>query len=248
MLSPRAAGYLVHLYTASGVVLILAAALLIMQPVANFELALALMLGAVFIDATDGILARRANVKKVVPEIDGRSMDDVIDYAGYVFVPVLLMIRAGLLLDPVLLWGALPLVASAFGFAQVQAKIDEEGFFVGFPSYWNIVAFYLYQLAMPPLVNTLVIVGLAVLVFVPTRYLYITRFPRFKRLNYILSYSWGALVLAALFLPQALRGAVLAVSLLFPIYYTTYSLVLDRRARMLGRIGNPPDGGVARRG
>ena len=42
-----------------------------------------------------------------------------------------------------LLW--LPLLASAYGFSQVNAKTPD-GFFLGFPSYWNIIAFYLYVL------------------------------------------------------------------------------------------------------
>src|SRR5215212_9171762 len=139
----RIAAYLVHAYTASGIVLLLASATLLLDADPRFNLSLFLMLAATFVDATDGILARKAHVKEHVPEIDGRRMDDVIDYVGYVFLPVLFLIRAGLLSEPTLIWGSLPLLASAFGFAQVQAKIDDEGFFVGFPSYWNIIAFYL---------------------------------------------------------------------------------------------------------
>ena len=40
----------------------------------------------------------------------------------------------------------LPLLASAYGFSQVNVKTDD-GFFLGFPSYWNIVAYYLFVLA-----------------------------------------------------------------------------------------------------
>lgn len=231
MQSQRIAAYLVHMYTASAVILLLWSAVLLMQPQPNFELSLFLMLAATFIDATDGILARKAHVKENVPEIDGRRMDDVIDYVGYVFLPVLFFIRADLLLEPTVLWGALPLLASAFGFAQVQAKIDEEGFFVGFPSYWNIIAFYLYVLHWPAWINTLIIALLAVLVFVPTRYLYITRFPRFKLLNYSLAYYWGATLVLSLFLAPQLRVVLLTSSLIFPVYYTIYSLRLDWQAR-----------------
>ncbi len=227
----RIAAYLVHVYTASGIVLLLWSAVALLQPEPDFKLSLFLMLAATFIDATDGILARRAHVKENVPEIDGRRMDDVIDYVGYVFLPVLFFIRADLLLDPVVIWGSLPLLASAFGFAQVQAKIDEEGFFVGFPSYWNIIAFYLYVLGWPAWINTLIIMVLSILVFVPTRYLYITRFPRFKLLNYSLAYYWGATLVLSLFLPNPLRVLLLTSSLIFPIYYTVYSLRLDWQAR-----------------
>lgn len=227
----RIAAYLVHAYTASSVVLLLASATILLQPEPWFELSLFLMLAATFIDATDGTLARLAHVKEYAPAIDGRRMDDVIDYVEYVFLPVLFMIRAELLMEPVVLWGSLPLLASAFGFSQVLAKIDDEGFFVGFPSYWNICAFYLYVLGWPTWMNTLVIALFSVLVFVPTRYLYISRFPRFKLLNYSLAYYWGATVIISLFLPERLRALVLASSLVFPVYYTIYSLRLDWQSR-----------------
>jgi phosphatidylcholine synthase len=41
-----------------------------------------------------------------------------------------------------------PLVASAYGFCRVEAKTDDH-YFLGFPSYWNVVAFYLYLLKLP---------------------------------------------------------------------------------------------------
>src|ERR1043165_1101811 len=44
--------------------------------------------------------------------------------------------------------GWLGRLASAYGFSQTNAKTDD-GFFLGFPSYWNIVAFYLYVLRLP---------------------------------------------------------------------------------------------------
>ena len=48
-------------------------------------------------------------------------------------------------------WLLVPLLASAYGFCQVEAKTDDH-YFLGFPSYWNIVAFYLYVLRLPPAV------------------------------------------------------------------------------------------------
>jgi phosphatidylcholine synthase len=228
---PRVAAYLVHIYTASGVILHLAAAALLLAPQPNFELSLALMMASILIDATDGFFARRADVKRRVPEVDGRRLDDVVDYVGYVFVPALFFIRAGLLPEPVVLWGSIPLLASAFGFSQVIAKLDDDGFFVGFPSYWNILAFYLYVLGLPPWANAAIITVLSVLVFVPTRYIYITRFPRYKLLNYILAYYWGATVMISLFVGSETRTRLLLSSLVFPIYYTVYSLWLDWQAR-----------------
>src|SRR5262249_40626949 len=62
-----------------------------------------------------------------------------------------------------------PVLASAYGFCRTDAKTADH-FFTGFPSYWNIVAFYLYVLDWPPTLNAAVVVGFAVAVFVPVRY------------------------------------------------------------------------------
>ena len=48
---------------------------------------------AIFIDATDGWLARALRVKERLPFFDGGRLDDIVDYLTYVFVPVLLMLR-----------------------------------------------------------------------------------------------------------------------------------------------------------
>ncbi len=131
----------------------------------SFRWAFALMMIATAIDATDGWLARKAHVKEVLPGFDGRALDDLIDFHTYTTLPLLLLWRAGVLsagLSWILL---LPLLASAYGFSQVNAKTDD-GFFLGFPSYWNIIAFYVYILRPEPLVSALILVSFALLTFV----------------------------------------------------------------------------------
>src|SRR5690606_27658971 len=98
---------------------------------------------AAIIDATDGPLARRWQIKKVLPHIDGRRLDDIVDYQVWTFVPLLLIWHAGWLPEPSLIWIAFPVMASLLTFANTGAKEEDEGFFLGFPSYWNIFAFYL---------------------------------------------------------------------------------------------------------
>ena len=43
----------------------------------------------------------------------------------------------------------IPLLASAYQFCRVDAKTDDH-LFLGFPSYWNIVAFYVVVLDLGP--------------------------------------------------------------------------------------------------
>ncbi|MBI2530856.1 MAG: hypothetical protein HYW03_01345 [Deltaproteobacteria bacterium] len=160
--------WLVHLYTALGAVVAFVSILLIGQ--SRFQEAFLLMFLAVVIDATDGTLARAARVKEIIPWFDGDRLEDIVDYANYVIVPCLLIFRADLLPAPDALWlAALPLVASAYGFCQKEAKTADH-FFLGFPSYWNILAFYLYVLKTPLWVNAFSIIVFSLLVFVPIKY------------------------------------------------------------------------------
>ena len=215
----------VHLYTGSGAVL----ALLALDAIGRdaFGAAFIWMAIAMFIDCTDGTLARRARVKQVLPQFDGSKLDDIIDYLNYVLVPVVLVVRAGLLPGYAfaLLVASLPLLASGYGFCQAGAKTPDH-FFTGFPSYWNIVVFYLYVLAAPLWFNVAVLVILSVLVFVPVRYLYPSRGTKFRKRTYLLALAWGVAVIWLLFqFPSPSRFLAIG-SLAFPAYYMGASLKL----------------------
>ena len=86
--------WLAHLYTALGAVLALAATIAIFTN--DFRTACLAFVAATLIDATDGLLARALRVKDRLPHYDGARLDDIVDYLTYVFVPVLLIWRAGL--------------------------------------------------------------------------------------------------------------------------------------------------------
>ena len=219
--------WLVHLYSALGTVIAFVAVLFIDQ--LKFREAFFLMTLAVLIDATDGTLARAARVKERLPNFDGDRLEDVIDYLNYVFVPCLLLIRANLLPPQDALWlVAFPLLASAYGFCQKQAKTADH-FFLGFPSYWNIVALYLYVLRAPLWLNAFLIIGLSILVFVPIRYVYPSRSPYLRTLTNSLGILWGLAILAMIYwLPEPPRELVLA-SLFFPVYYVCLSFLLELR-------------------
>jgi len=223
--------WLVHLYTASGAVVAFFALLFIEQ--AKFPEAFWLMALAVLIDASDGTLARLVRVKESIPWFDGDRLEDIVDYLNYVLVPSLFLIRADLLPQADALWlAAVPLVASAYGFCQKEAK-TEDHFFLGFPSYWNIVAFYLYVLQMPRWINAFLILILSALVFVPIKYLYPSRSPVFRDLTITLGILWGILVLVVIYqLPQPATFIVFA-SLLFPAYYVVLSLWIAARQMVL---------------
>ena len=121
MTGKLALAWLVHLYTALGAVVAFLTIILIEQ--LKFQEAFWLMSLAVVIDATDGTWARAARVKELIPWFDGDRLEDIIDYANYVIVPCWFFIRADLLPAEDALWlASLPLLASAYGFCQKEAK------------------------------------------------------------------------------------------------------------------------------
>jgi phosphatidylcholine synthase len=141
--------------------------------------------------------------------------------------------RAGLLPPG---WGfavaAAVLLASAYGFGQVEAKVaTSDHFFTGFPSYWNIVALYLYVWRWPLAANAVALTVLALLVFVPIRYVYPSRTETLKVPTLVLGAIWAVLMIAVVWRLPATDGPWAALSLVFPIYYTVLSLYLHVRQR-----------------
>jgi phosphatidylcholine synthase len=186
----RFLGWCVHGYTALGLVAAaIIAALVVRGGPEAFRWSFFLMGLATIVDATDGTLARRVRIKEVVPGFDGRRLDDIIDFLTYTFLPVLLIWRANLLPTGQEAWLILALVASAYGFCQVHAK-TVDGYFLGFPSLWNVVALYLYVLPLGPWACLAVIVVLSVLTFVPGKYLYPSQPGRLNHAATILGALW----------------------------------------------------------
>ena len=195
----------------------------------RYRTAFALLVLATVIDATDGVLARLARVKEATPHFDGARLDDIVDYLTFVFVPMLLLYRAGELPAR---WAAVPvaavLLSSAYGFCATDAKTDD-GFFTGFPSYWNIVAVYLYAARLGPAVSAGILLVLSALVFVRNGYVYPTRTPVLRGLTIALGAVWGVMVLAMIASMPDVPGALVIVSLFFPVYYAVLSFMLDAR-------------------
>lgn len=216
---PKLFAWLAHAYTALGLVCAAAiGALLVRGGDEAFRLSFLLMILATFIDATDGWFARRARVKDVTPGFDGRRLDDLIDFLTYTCLPLFLVWRAGLLGDHAGWWLVAPLVASAYGFCQVQAKTDDN-YFLGFPSYWNVLALYLYLLHLPGGWTLAVVLFFAALTFVPARYLYPSHGGPHASFVIAFGTAWLASLLVILWLWQRAPLGLALASLTFPAYY-----------------------------
>ena len=220
---------MVHGYTAFGAVLAFIGLRAVVAH--DYRSAFAAMFASTLVDATDGVLARAARVKDVLPNVDGARIDDIVDYITFVFLPLFLLDTAGGLPSRIaVVVIAVVLLSSAYGFAALDAK-SADHFFTGFPSYWNIVVFYLMALRLPASVNADTLLLLSGLIFVRTGYVYPSRMPVLRTLTVALAAVWGAALFWIIWRwPAAPRSLVIG-SLAFPVYYFVLSVVLHVRRR-----------------
>lgn len=225
---PRVGAWAVHAYTASGAALALLIVLAAFD--GNAERALWLGMLTLIIDGTDGMLARWARVKERVPQFDGARLDDIVDYLTYAFAPMLLLWSGGYLPNGSAgtVVAAIPLLASTYQFCRVDAKTDDF-MFLGFPSYWNVIAFYAVVLGLGPATVTAILLVCSVLVFVPIGYLYPSRTLTLRPLSLVLSTAWIVTYAVLLLQLPNPNDGVVALSVAYLVYYVGVSLWLTAK-------------------
>lgn len=187
----RAQAFGVHVFTAMGGGVALIAML---EAVREHWAAMFGWLGvALLIDALDGPIARKYRVKDKLPNWSGDTLDLVVDFVAYVFVPAYAITASGLLvpLATPLLGGAI-VVSGALYFADTRMKTDDNHF-RGFPALWNAAAFYLFLLKPPPWLGSLALALLVVLTFVPFKVPHPVRTLRFRKFNLAVIVVWATL-------------------------------------------------------
>tara|TARA_B100000945_G_scaffold233015_1_gene189371 strand:+ start:513 stop:1223 length:711 start_codon:yes stop_codon:yes gene_type:complete len=187
-LNPKVSAYLVHIFTALGVVFgFLALLAVVNNKITEAFLWLAL---ALFVDGVDGTLARAVNVKVNTPEIDGAILDNIIDYLNYVVVPVFIFYSLGMVPDQYLvLSSAAILLVSCFTFTNTKIKTDDF-YFSGFPALWNIVVLYFYLLESSQLINLIFVIFFCVLTFIPFKYVHPFRVVEFRKITLFMTFIW----------------------------------------------------------
>src|SRR6516165_12786175 len=184
----RAAGFSVHVFTASGgAVAVLALYAAIER---NFAACFAWLGVAFFIDGIDGTLARAARVHVTAASIDGAILDLVVDFLTYVLVPVVALWRSDLMPTEVSFWiGLVITIASALYFADTRMK-TEDLWFRGFPATWNILVLYLFVLRPPWIVSAAILLGAAAMMFAPIVSIHPLRVARLRRLTIVITLAW----------------------------------------------------------
>src|ERR1700742_2652608 len=212
----RIAAFCVHIFTALGAGVALIAML---EAVREHWVAMFAWLGvALVIDAVDGPIARRLDVARVQPNWSGETLDLVVDFATYVFVPAYAIPASGLLLPlsaPLLGIGVT--VSGALYFADRRMK-SADNHFRGFPGLWNIAAFYLFLLHWPPALSSLLVAILIAATFLPFHVIHPMRVVRLRWLTLILMAAWGLLAVYALAKDFNVEAPVTAALCLIALY------------------------------
>jgi phosphatidylcholine synthase len=199
----------VHLFTALGAVCGMLAALAAFD--GAWERMFAWLGLALFIDGIDGSFARLTKVEERLPRFSGERLDLVIDYVTYVFVPALALVRAGFLPGTLgLVLAAAILLSSLFHFTDLASKGDDYSF-IGFPAVWNLVAFYLFALAMPQWGTYAIVITCIVLTFVPMRWVHPLRVVRLRLLTLTVTLAWSVAAVATVWQGFPAQGLNLAL-------------------------------------
>jgi phosphatidylcholine synthase len=218
--------WLVHFYTSLGLITGLLAIIAIVEQNANlafFWLGIALI-----IDATDGTLARKFKVLFYTPSFDGRKLDDITDYLNYAFIPIFFIWRFEIVTGFWVYVLPFVLLSAVYGFCQSGAKTDD-GYFTGFPNFWNVLALYLFTFDWPTLVNGIVLLILAFFVFVPIKFVSFSTPGKVK-----IAKSLSLIYFALLIMIVLYESPILALlSLIFPLIYFGYAIFISVSKRKL---------------
>lgn len=196
MLTGKLLAAIIHIFTASGIIVGFVAMLAAIQ--GRWEAAFAWLGVAAIIDGVDGPLARHFGVKTRLPRFSGERLDLVIDYFTYVIVPALMVYLSGRMPQGwALIAASIMLMTSLFHFSDMDSKTEDD-FFVGFPAIWNVVVFYLFIFPMPPGMAFASVAVLGALTFIPLKWVHPLRVERFRVVTVAVLAIWAGAALLVL--------------------------------------------------
>ena len=186
----------VHLLTASGAAIALAAAIAAAH--SEWQLVFLLLGIAMIIDGIDGPIARGLNVSGRIPWFDGSTLDLVVDYTTYVLIPAFVLAQSGILSKPYAIISAIVVtVVGALYFADTRMKTPSQAF-RGFPAVWNAVVYALMVFKLPEPLTLLILAALAILTFSPVEFVHPVRVVKWRPLTLFMAAAWGVLAIVAL--------------------------------------------------
>lgn len=237
--------WLVHLFTSLGAVFGILAIIFSIEAAKasaigetslyyyNIKLSLFSIIMSVFIDSIDGSLARLVDIKNLAP-LDGTLLDNIIDFTTYSIVPCIWIYVSGIVsqewLIPIIV---MITISSSYQFCQVNAKTDDH-FFVGFPSYWNVIAIFMLCFQSPQWVNEMVIIVLTIFSFIPIKYIYLSRTEHISDSKAVKTFTFLFTMLSAvstfiavLLYPMRTPFPFIMIIMVFTVFYIAFSFKLN---------------------
>ena len=184
----RLMGILVHLLTGFGIVAGFFALIAVMN---NNQKEAFLWLGLAFLlDSIDGTLARKFNVKKNLPNIDGKMLDSIIDFFNYVIIPSIMIYWFRYVPDQfILLIPAILIFISIFSYVNLNI-LTNDNYYNGFPAIWNVIVLYFYIFGTSQNINLIFLILLILLKFSPLKCIHPLRVKKFKSLSIFFAFIW----------------------------------------------------------
>ena len=237
--------WLVHLFTSLGAVFGILAIIFAIEAAKadvlgdvgtyyyNIKLSMYSIIVAVFIDAIDGSLARLVDIKKLAP-LDGALLDNVIDFTTYSIVPCIWIYVSSVVSTGWLIPSTIMItISSSYQFCQMNAKTDDH-FFVGFPSYWNVIVIFMLCFQSSQEINQIVIVILTIFSFIPIKYIYLSRTEYISKSKVVKVFTFLFTMLASIatfcaviVYPMKTPSPFIVIILAFTIFYILFSFKLN---------------------
>ncbi len=175
-----------------------------------------LWLGLAFlIDSIDGTLARKFNVKKNFPNIDGKMLDSIIDFFNYVIVPAFIIYWFRLVPDNFLiLIPSILILVSIYSYVNLNVMTNDH-YYNGFPAIWNIVVLYFYLFGTNQITNLIILVLLLILKFSPLKCIHPLRVKKLKNFSIFFTIVWFTTSAILIILMQTKIKPIYELSFMF---------------------------------
>jgi len=206
-------GILVHLLTGFGIIAGYFALIAVMN---NNQKEAFLWLGLAFlIDSIDGTLARKFNVKKNLPNIDGKMLDSIIDFFNYVIIPAIMIYWFRYVPDQfLLLIPAILIFISIYSYVNLNI-LTNDNYYNGFPAIWNVIVLYFYIFGTSQNVNLILLTLLIFLKFSPLKCIHPLRVKRFKNLSIIFAIIWFLTSALLILIKQSNQTSINEIFIMF---------------------------------
>lgn len=214
--SPRDMSLALHAFTATGVLVGMAALVAVLD--GSARLAIIWLLVAQLIDGIDGPLARRLLPEEATTKFDGYVLDLVIDFVTCVLVPAAFLWefrmvnhdRSGMIAVAALL------MFSCLWFSRTDQQ-DSESWFHGFPASWNMVIPTLWLLNTSPTVTLVVVACLSILTMTNVQFAHPIRVVQWRIWNVSAISVWVAGVLFGTIWSPGIPAPLIALIFLGPL-------------------------------